>query len=179
VGFRSFCPAALPCLAGGVNPEAESIIARLGLAPLPREGGYFRQTWLSESRLANGRATGSAIWFLLTAADFSALHRLQAEERWHFHAGDPVEHVQLTPGQGAGRVTVLGAEAPTNQLPLVVPVGVWQGARLRTVSQSRGWALVGCTLAPAWEDKDFELGQRASLMQEFPDAVAWINALAR
>jgi predicted cupin superfamily sugar epimerase len=142
-------------LGWGVNAAAENIIAQLRLAPLPREGGYFRQTWLSETRLANGRAAGSAIWFLLTAEDFSALHRLQVVERWHFHAGDPVEHVQLTPGRVAGRVTVLGAEAPTNQLPLVVPVGVWQGARLRPEARTRGWALVGCTLAPAWEDKDF------------------------
>ena len=53
-----------------MNAEAEKIIAQLGLAPLPREGGFFRPSWVSTARLANGRAAGSAIWFLLTA-----LHR--------------------------------------------------------------------------------------------------------
>lgn len=162
-----------------MSTGAEAIIAQLRLAPLPQEGGFFRQTWVSETRLENGRAAASAIWFLLTAGAFSALHRLHAAERWHFYAGDPVEHVQLVPGERAGWVSVLGGAASTNQPPLVVPEGVWQGARLRAGARLCGWALLGCSLAPAWEDKDFELGQRDTLLREFPAAAEWINKLTR
>ena len=163
-----------------MNAEAEKIIAQLGLAPLPREGGFFRPSWVSTARLANGRAAGSAIWFLLTADDFSALHRMPAEELWHFYAGDPVEHVTLDTAAGTARVTVLGPELLAGQQPqLTVPGGVWQGARLLPTGRQRGWALLGCTVTPAWDEREFELGSRAALLGEFPGAAGWIGALTR
>ena len=163
-----------------MNAAAEKIIAQLSLAPLPLEGGFFRQTWVSATRLASGRAAGSAIWFLLTADNFSALHRLKAEELWHFYAGDAVEHVQLNPVDGTARVNVLGADLPAQQSPqLVVPGGVWQGARLIPGVQPHGWALLGCTVTPAWDDGEFELGSRAALLRDFPSETGWIGALTR
>ncbi len=32
----------------------DDVILRLGLAPLPGEGGYFRQTWVAPDRIAGG-----------------------------------------------------------------------------------------------------------------------------
>ena len=163
-----------------MNPAAEKIIAQLGLAPLPQEGGFFRQTWISATRLPNGRAAGSAIWFLLTEDDFSAFHRLAAEEVWHFHAGDPVEHVQLDPASRTARVNVLGVGLAARQRPqLVVPGGRWQGARLLAGAHSQGWALLGCTVTPAWADEEFELGSRPALLGEFPRETGWVEALTR
>jgi uncharacterized protein len=163
-----------------MNIEAEKIIAQLALAPLPGEGGFFRSSWVSSTRLANGRAAGSAIWFLLTADDFSAFHRMPAEEVWHFYHGDPVEHVALVAANDAARVTVLGPELFAQQTPqLTVPGGVWQGARLLPAGRQRGWALLGCTVTPAWDETEFELGSRAALLGEFPGATRWIGALTR
>lgn len=170
----------LPWFARDVNAEAEDIIRQLELAPLPGEGGFFRQTWVSSTRLANGRAASSAIWFLLTTDVFSALHRIPAEELWHFHAGDPVDHVYLHPTGGDVHVNVLGVELAGGQRPqLAVPGGVWQGARLKKGPQSHGWALLGCTVTPAWSEAEFELGERAALTREFPGAAQWIGALTR
>jgi uncharacterized protein len=156
------------------------MITSLGLSPLPREGGYFRQTWRS--------AAGSAIYFLLTPDDFSALHRLgNTDEVWHFYAGDPVEHAMLGAGDAAARLTILGNNVLAGETPqLVVPAGVWQGARLvpggghgLSAALRAGWALVGCTLTPAWDDDDFELGKRTALEREFPAAASLIEALTR
>ena len=72
-----------------MNAAARALIERLGLAPLPEEGGFFRVTWRG--------AHGSAILFLITPEEFSALHRIAQDELWHFHAGDPVEHVRIDP----------------------------------------------------------------------------------
>ena len=79
-----------------MNEQARALIARLGLESLPHEGGFFRRTWTSPIQLGDGRSVGSAITFLLTETDFSALHRLATDEIWCFHAGDAVEHVQLS-----------------------------------------------------------------------------------
>lgn len=156
-----------------MNDEVAAIIARLGLEPLPQEGGFFRQIERSEERLPNGRAVRSVIWFLLTPEGFSALHRLQTPETWRFSEGDPVEHVQLDPRDGSGRVTRLTAE----QDEVTVAGGVWQGARL--AEPKRGWALVRCTMEPAWAEEEFELGERKRLASEFPAAAARIAALTR
>lgn len=153
---------------------AQTIIASLGLEPLPQEGGFFRQTWRSDA--------GSAILFLLTCDGFSALHRIAQTELWHFHAGDPVEHVQIASETGRFRVTRLGADVLGGEVPqLVVPEGRWQGARIASSARGggHGYALVGCTLTPAWDERGFELAHRDELLGQFPAAADWIRALTR
>jgi len=159
--------------------EAEQIIERFGLEPLEPEGGYFKRTWTGVDR-----ADGSAIYFLLTPATFSAFHRIKADELWHFYAGDPVEHWQLRSGLPAlGRrlgsaVLAAGREEPQ----VIVPALTWQGARLAPASGRfpRGWALLGCTLCPAWRDHDFfELGGKTELATAFPESAELISSLTR
>ena len=162
-----------------MNAEAEQLISKLGMLPLPGEGGYFAQTWTSTSVGPDGRAMGSAILFLITDTGFSALHRLGLEELWHFHAGDAVTLTQLDPGTGSHRTYVLGPDVTGGHFPQVlVPAGIWQGARLAPAGR-RGWALLGCTLTPAWDEKEFELGQRQALLRDFPAHAAAIIALTR
>jgi predicted cupin superfamily sugar epimerase len=167
-----------------MNETADAVIARLGLSPLPNEGGFFRQTWLSPVRLANGRAAGSAIYFLVTGESFSALHQLRTDELWLFHAGDPIEHVQLKSASRTPTLTVLGSDFGKGHEPqLIVPGEVWQGARLAPTETAKtnphGWALVSCVMAPAWDERKFTLGQRADLLRKFPEAGNWIHALTR
>ena len=129
-----------------MRATAEQLIAALRLEPLPREGGYFRPTWRSE--------TSSAIFYLLTRENFSALHRLDREEMWHFYAGHPVELVQLGLNGDRARETRLGPDVFAGEQPQwVVPAGCWQGARLAERSTVRDdYALLGCTVSPPWND---------------------------
>jgi predicted cupin superfamily sugar epimerase len=165
-----------------VNAEARQIISRLGMVPLPEEGGYFAPVWTSPERDSGGRSLGSAILFLITEEDFSALHRLKTDEIWHFHAGDPAELVRLGPGAGSASVTVLGPDVAGGDAPqAVVPGGQWQGARIRQPKApgARGWALFGCTLSPAWDEREFELGSRGALLDAFPSHAELVRALTR
>ena len=158
--------------------EAEKIIAQLGLQPLPHEGGFYRQTWVAPLRAGETRASGSAIYYLITRDSFSALHRLAMHEIWHFYAGDPVRMVLLHSAGEVQRV-ILGPDVLAGGQPQVlVPGGVWQGARLADGAK-RGWALVGCTVTPAWNDRDFTLGERAALARRFPEAADEIARLTR
>lgn len=158
--------------------EAENIIARLGLQPLPGEGGYYRQTWCAPCESGQARAAASAIYYLITRASFSALHRLAMHETWHFYAGDPARLMLLHAAGGVETVT-LGADIPAGEQPqVVVPAGTWQGARL-VDDAKHGWALLGCTVTPAWDERDFELGERAILSRQFPSAAAEIARLTR
>jgi predicted cupin superfamily sugar epimerase len=150
------------------------VIELLDLVPLTVEGGYFRETY--RSRLAipaaalpqdygGERNVSTAIYYLLTPETFSAIHRVKSDEVFHFYAGDPVEMLQLWP-DGTGRVVVIGNDLAAGHVPqLVVPGGVWQGARLLSGGQ---WALLGCTVAPGFDYADFESGDRADLVARYP-----------
>src|SRR4051812_15951975 len=159
-----------------MNAAARQIIAALDLKPLPEEGGYFRQTWRGRS--------ASAILFLITSDEFSAFHRIAQDELWHFHAGDSIEHIQLHARDGSATQTVLGSEILAGQQPqLHVPARTWQGARL-VVSpnrnhQTHGFALLGCTVVPPWDEGGFELARRGALLRDFPLHAALICALTR
>ena len=162
-----------------MNAEAARVVTKLGLLPLPYEGGFFTQTWRSSVLLPGGRSTGSAIYFLVTPSDFSALHRLRTEELWCFHAGDPVEHCQLGSAASKAHCTLLGADVAGDQTAqLLVRSDVWQGARLAP-GGTRGWALMSCFMAPAWDEREFELGARPDLLRDFPAAAEQIHGLTR
>jgi len=163
---------------------AEEVIRLLGLAPLEPEGGWFAETYRARALLPAGavpglaapRALASAIYYLLTPATCSTLHRLRADEVWHFHLGDAVELLLLEPGT-PGRVLALGADLAAGERPqAVVPAGAWQGARLAPGGR---WALLGTTVAPGYDPADFELGRRADLVARWPGHRALIEALTR
>jgi predicted cupin superfamily sugar epimerase len=147
------------------------IIDRLALAPLPREGGWFRQYYLSPECDATGRPLASAIYFLMSPEGFSALHRLRTPEIWRWREGAAAELLVLAP-DGTGRVIVLGPDTTRGQVPeFTVPGGVWQGAR-----PLGAWTLVDCAMSPAWDEREFELGDRAGLVAEYP---AWAEPIRR
>ena len=164
--------------------EAAAIIAALGLVPHPKEGGWFRETYRSgealpapalPARYGGPRAAATAIYYLLTPSTYSALHRLASDEVFHFYAGDAVEQLRLFP-DGRGEIATIGSELAAGQRPQVlVPRGVWQGARLAPGGR---YALLGCTVAPGFDYADYESGDGASLAAAYPAFAARIAALA-
>lgn len=148
---------------------AEQTIAKLGLGPLPGEGGYFRRFY------THPQGTASAIHYLITKDSFSALHRISSDELFHFHEGHPAEMLQLHP-DGTGRIVRLG---PENERVALVPGGVWQGMRLADGAPDGAFALFAVSVHPAYRDEDFELGDRKSLAASHPDWISEIQRLTR
>jgi len=127
--------------------SAEDIIRKLDLAPHP-EGGWYRQTWAGP--LVDGRASGTAILFLLRAGERSHWHRVDADEIWLWHAGAPLV---LSMGQTAARDHRLGPDVLAGDLvQAVVPAGWWQAAR-----STGDWTLTSCTVSPGFRFEGFEL----------------------
>jgi len=167
-----------------MNKDAAYWIEKLGLEAHP-EGGHYRQTYRADLVLAKeslpagfkgARAASTAIYFLLQGEEFSALHRLRSDEVWHFYVGSPLVVYVIDEG-GRYSEILLGSDAEAGEvLQAVVKAGCWFGARVR---DGRGFALVGCTVAPGFEFEDFEMGKREELVREYPQHRGVIEGLTR
>jgi predicted cupin superfamily sugar epimerase len=164
--------------------DARTWIDRLDLEPHP-EGGYYRETYRTEHAIpADGlpdrfdapRNVAALIYFLLPGGSFSALHRIQQDEVWHFYDGAPITLHQIAPDGTYSSVTLSRSIEDGHRLQTVVPAGTWFGA---TVAGADGYALVGCTTAPAFDFADFELADRTALTRAFPDHASLIERLTR
>ena len=166
---------------------AEEIIEHLKLQLLPIEGGLYRQSYEASEEIAAGalperygraKSLCTAIYYLLTdqPESFSALHRLPTDEIYHFYLGDPVEMLLLYP-EGNSVLIILGQDLLAGQhLQYVVPAGVWMGSR---VLEGGRFALMGTTMAPGFDELDYEEGDPEELEQRYPDQAELIRLLSR
>lgn len=158
---------------------ASEIKTLLQLEPHPCEGGWFRQTYVSNLRYAapqGERTAATAIYYLLEDGAFSEMHVLASDEVFHFYLGDAVEMLQLWPS-GESKVVRLGRDLAAGQhVQVVVPAGVWQGTRL--IGDGKV-ALLGCTVSPGFDYADYRGGSYAELAAGWPDEAERIRALTR
>ena len=129
-----------------MHPRAQQLIDGLRLESHP-EGGWYRQVFKSDARVARtsdgaDRSALTTIYFLLVEGTYSAWHRVQSDEVWHFYEGDPLE--LLTPES----VTRLDGDHRVH----VIRANEWQAAR-----PLGAYTLVGCTVGPGFEFEDFEM----------------------
>ncbi len=160
----------------------DEIINRLDLQPMPEEGGFYRETYRAEeiipmqglpSRYKSSKNFCTAIYYLLTPETRSALHRLPTDEIFHFYLGDSVEMLQLFP-DGTSKIVALGSKIELGeQLQVIVPRNVWQGTILKKGGK---FALMGVTVAPAFDFSDYEAGDN-SLLEKYPDRKKIIEKL--
>lgn len=129
---------------------AQTIIDLLQLEPHP-EGGWYAQTFRDTDE-HDGRASSTAIYYLLEGGDRSHWHTVDAVEIWHYHAGAPLE-LSLSDDGNSTRTLTLGTDLEAGQRPQgIVRKGEWQSARSRG-----GWTLVSCTVAPGFEFAGFRM----------------------
>ncbi len=152
----------------------KDIISKLELHPHP-EGGYFKETYRSDGTINNEnlseayegkRNYSTCIYFLLTSENFSALHRIKQDEIWHFYDGSPIR-LHIITENGNHSEHIIGRDLNKGEVPqLIVPGGCWFGAE---VIDNNAYSLVGCTVSPGFDFKDFELKTRKELISLFPD----------
>lgn len=160
-------------------------INTLNLTPHP-EGGYYKEAYrASESipqnalpaRFSGSRSFSTSIYFLLTADTFSAFHRIQQDELWHFYDGSPLTIHRITPN-GDYHSHVLGRSPANNEtLQIVVPAGDWFAASVADQSSPENFSLVGCTVAPGFDFEDFEMPNCQTLITLFPEHSTIIQQL--
>lgn len=133
---------------------AQKLIETLDLQQHP-EGGWYRETWRGPDA-KDGRAVGTAIFFLLKAGERSHWHRIDAHELWMWQSGDPLILRTATEDGGSVCETLLGRDIARGQsLQCVVEPHHWQAAE--PLAGDAGFCLVSCVVTPGFEFASFEL----------------------
>eukprot|EP00438_Fugacium_kawagutii_P015396 Skav225156 [mRNA] locus=scaffold1056:306089:308848:- [translate_table: standard] len=121
-----------------LDPQVRKLVEDLQLEPLQPEGGFFRRTHYSNTKVEGPQGEGqalSAILYLMLSENASKIHRLKVDESWHFYHGSPVTIVELDASvHGHARTTVESGLCPQ----YTVKAGTWFGAgRLHVWSRLR------------------------------------------
>ena len=133
---------------------AQALIEALGLVPHP-EGGWYRETWRAEAP-AGERSAASAVLYVMEPGQRSRWNRVDADEIWMWHAGDPIDLASAASDSGPVRTVRLGGRVTEGeQVQAVIPAGYWQSAE--PVAGATGYTLISCIVAPAFEFSGFEL----------------------
>ena len=161
---------------------AQQLIEQYKLQSHP-EGGYYLQTYCSaekipadalRGRFGAARYFSTAIYFLLEGKQYSAFHRIQSDELWHFYTGVGL-HIYVLHPDGRGEVLKLGNDLSKGySFQQMVPAGCWFASK---PIDENGFSFVGCTVAPGFDFADFELAEKEKLAKEYPQHEEWINKL--
>ena len=181
-----------------MDRESEYVINKLNLIKLV-EGGYYRETYRSnqhilinihdgkypqdivygsktENESANIRSIFTLIYYLLDGNQFSAFHKVKYDEIWHFYKGSSVSLYILTDGGKLLNVQ-LGNDLNRNEnIQYVIKGNTWFAAENNDKSS---YSLIGCSVSPGFDFRDFELGERNKLKKLFPCHEELINRLTR
>ena len=129
-------------------------ITSLGLEPHP-EGGYFRQLFGNDE---SGKKDISTIYYMLTANDISAFHRL---------------HDVVIDTEGKLSVHSL---SPESEMQVIIQPEQWFAAE---IPSKQGFSLVGCAVAPAFTFENFELADKKELLKQFPQHSKLIERMCK
>ena len=157
--------------------NAQDLIAKLNLQQHP-EGGWYkeidRSSDLIQTQSQSQRNASTSIYFLLLGNERSHLHKIDAQEQWHYYAGTSpllvhyIDQSQEIITSKIGNIGLMENTVPQT----IVPKNSWFSAELE---DKDGFALVGCTVAPGFEFSHFELDKNGALAKTFPQHAKFIE----
>ena len=128
--------------------DPNKLIEKLKMISHP-EGGFFSESFRDKSNNV------SLIYYLLKKNQRSHWHRLTKNEILHFYEGQPL-NVHISEDTKTSYTKILGKNIDKNEnLHLVVSAGSWF-----SMTSSGSYSLIGCTVAPGFDYKDFELAPK-------------------
>ena len=153
---------------------AEYYIKNLNMDP-HIEGGYFKESFISNDEARKDKKLWSSIYFLLRTCEVSNFHRLKSDELWYYHDGEALTIYMITP-EGELITSQLGKNIENGEMPQVlVPKGYIFGSAMN----NDGYSLVGCMVSLAFDYKEFELFDREYLLNLYPEHKEIILKLTR
>ncbi|OGT44441.1 MAG: hypothetical protein A3F13_04900 [Gammaproteobacteria bacterium RIFCSPHIGHO2_12_FULL_40_19] len=167
-----------------IENEELMLINKYKLQPHP-EGGYFSQIYKSadtvkplDCRYHNEqRSASTSIYYLLEKNDYSAWHRLNSDELWHFYKGSPLS-IYVIDKCGTLSSHLLGDPLITSNANFQVCIKAGNYFAAKNTDKS-SYSFVSCTVSPGFEYTDFELADKNELIDNFPQHESTIKRFAR
>ncbi len=164
--------------------RVDQLVSKLELTPHP-EGGFYKETYRSDgvipkenlnTEFSGDRNYCTGIYFLLTKGNFSAFHKINQDEMWHFYEGDPLR-VHMIDHKSKYTYQDIGLNLEAGEIPqFTVPAGVWFASE---VTSGGIYSLVGCTVSPGFDFDDFQLPSQTTMLELFPEHKEVIKRLTR
>lgn len=152
----------------------KKLIDHLNLQPHP-EGGLYARAFQSSLQVKaldtdryhnEPRSAGTSTYYLLQGEEFSAWHILASDETWHYYKGSPVRIYMIAPnGHLESHILADLTIYDGGLFQITIPAHHWFAAEL---IDKNTYGLVGCTVNPGFEFKDFKLGDETSLLAIYP-----------
>ncbi len=98
---------------------------------------------------------------MLIDEQFSAFHRIRSDEIWHYYAGGSITLYAINHEGKLSKIKI----GKSGTLQAVIKAGTWFAAAL--VSR-KSYCLLGCTVSPGFDYRDWEVGMRHELARMYP-----------
>ena len=113
---------------------------------------------------------------MLEQGNFSAFHRIESDEVWHFYAGQTLL-VHIIHINGKFETIKLGNDIENGEtFQYSVPARCWFASE---PGADTDFSFVGCTVAPGFDFDDFELAKADELSRLYPQQEELIRRLCR
>ena len=108
------------------------------------------------------RHVSTAIYYMLVADQFSAFHRVRSDELWHHYMGGSLTLHTIDSGK-LSEIKMGKSKGEAQQI--AIKANTWFAASL---NDKNSYCLLGCTVSPGFDYRDWELGRRNDLVKMFP-----------
>ncbi|KAL4219049.1 hypothetical protein ACF0H5_021632 [Mactra antiquata] len=165
------------------DSEITRIKKQLELVPHPSGYGAFKEKWKGDRQVtftsktshSGPRASGTSIYFLLTAPNSVYWHKHLSDEGFYWHAGGKVK-IHMIDEDGKHTSYILGDVVSNTDCiaQIVVPHDTWYAAELLPQSS---YSLYSAVVMPGFEFEDWIEGKREDLLKQFPQHTDLITKL--
>ncbi|MBF0363265.1 MAG: cupin domain-containing protein [Oligoflexia bacterium] len=147
------------------NEAIDVKIAKLlNLHPHP-EGGCFKETYRSPL-IINERNCSTAIYYLLGKNSVAKFHIIKSDEIWHFYAGSAIRLVYFD-NNGDLQEVIMGNNILNREIPQYIISADTHFAAYPCAGTE--YALLGCTVAPGFDYRDWKLSAEEELLSKYPN----------
>lgn len=156
-------------------PSIEEVVNYYKLTPHV-EGGFYHRTYRSEiiipqsslpERFNNDRSLSSTILYLVPKARKSKLHKLKSDEIWHFYMGNSFTLIELHDSGEMKEIKMGNQSLNGFTVQHIVRHGCCFGGYVNPEGPF-SFSLIGCTIFPGFDERDFELSEKDILLKKFP-----------
>ncbi len=150
-----------------LKKDAIQLIKRLRLKKHP-EGGYFKETYIADTIVNlvgydKPRPISTAIYYMLVGDQFSAFHRMKSDELWHHYMGGSLTVYAIDNNGKLSKIKMGKSRSEAAQV--AIKANTWFAASL---NDKKSYCLLGCTVSPGFDYRDWELGKRDELIKRYP-----------